>query len=129
MQILCRGKGNRVHHGIERAPLRTHGLEHAFQRAFLAQVHRHEQFRGHAQLLGQRLHMRPGLVIQIGQRQLGTQAAHGCRAAVGDGTGIGHTQDQDALAIQANGGGVEAVFGQVVQIHGVLLRYVAMQQS
>ena len=87
-----------MQHEVQRAPFALQALEHRFQFAFVQQVQRHQHVGPH--LLGQRLDVGQGLVVQVGHGQFGAHGVKGLGAAPGDGVGIGDAGDQAALAGQ-----------------------------
>ena len=86
-----------MQHEVQRAPFALQALEHGLQFAFVQQVQRHQQVG--PDLLGQRLDVGQGLVVQVGHGQFGAHGVKGLGAA-GDGVGIGDAGDQAALAGQ-----------------------------
>jgi hypothetical protein len=75
-------EGDRMHQDVEPAPLIGDGVEHGLELAGLLDVERQKD--GRIERLRQRLDMRPRLLVEVGDRELGTEAAKGVGAAVGD---------------------------------------------
>ena len=83
---------------IERAPLLADALEHRLHLALDADVERHDDRR--LELARQRLDEFLGLVVQIGDRELGAERAERLGAAPGDGLIVGDADDQPSLAFE-----------------------------
>mmetsp|Transcript_15010 Transcript_15010/g.58821 ORF Transcript_15010/g.58821 Transcript_15010/m.58821 type:complete len:311 (-) Transcript_15010:38-970(-) len=100
-QVGLGREGDGVDEKVQPAPLPRDGVEHRLQLAGLLHVQRQAQ-RG-AHLLGQRLHMRPGLVVEPGQRQLGAGRVAGLGTAPGDALVVRDADDEAAAALQFAG--------------------------
>ena len=79
VQVLARREGDGMQHEVQRAPFALQALEHRFQFAFVQQVQRHQHVGPH--LLGQRLDVGQGLVVQVGHGQFGAHGVKGLSAA------------------------------------------------
>ncbi len=98
LQVGLGREGHRVHQHVELAPLLGDPLEQRLLLASVLHVERHQDRRAHR--FGQRRHMRIGLVVEIGDRELGAKLAKGPRAAPRDGFRVGHADHQHARAQQ-----------------------------
>jgi len=91
-QILLRRERDRVEHDVEPAPLLGDSFEHRLQHAGRSDVERHEDRR--LQLSCQRLDVGPGLLVDVGDRQICAQLAKRLRAAVSDRMLVGDSDDE-----------------------------------
>lgn len=97
-QVTARREGDRMQHEIQPPPRAGDGIEHRLHLAGLLHVQRQGDRRIHQPR--QRLHMRPGLVVEPGHREFRPRVAEGAGAAPGDALVIGDADDQAALAVQ-----------------------------
>ena len=98
LQVFLRREGDRVHQDVEPAPLLVDRLEHRLELARRRDVERQEQRR--LQLARQRLDVRPGLLVEVGDREVGAELAERLGAAVGDRAVVGDADDQRLGALQ-----------------------------
>ena len=85
---------------VEPAPFLLDALEHLFGLSFGSDVERHEDRR--LELLRQRLDMLLGLVVQIGDREVGAQGPKRLGAAPRDRLIVGDADDQSLSSLQRN---------------------------
>jgi hypothetical protein len=94
-QRLLGREGDRVHQDVEPAPFLGDVLEHGLHLARLADVHRQEQLG--VELVGERLDEPFGLLVEIGDRDVGAERAQPLGAAPGDRLVVGDA-DHEGLA-------------------------------
>ncbi|KAG0907188.1 hypothetical protein G6F31_021693 [Rhizopus arrhizus] len=87
-----------MQHEVQPAPCLRDAIEHGFQFAFVQQVHGPPQRAVH--LPRQRLHVRQGVVVEVGHGQFSAHGAKGLGASPGDGIRVGDAGDEPALAGQ-----------------------------
>ena len=102
LQVLLGRPGDGVHQDVQPPPVLGDALEQRLQLARLRDVERHED--GRIQRPRQRLDVGLGLLVEVGDRQLGAQLAEGARAAVGDGVLVGDAHHERLLVLE-NGTG------------------------
>ena len=83
---------------IELAPFLLDRVEDRFQLAFRLEVQRHEDLG--TDLLGQRLDVRLGLVVEIGDGEVRAEGAESLGAAPGDRLIVGDSGNQRLLALE-----------------------------
>src|SRR6185436_2854465 len=91
-----RRESDRVNEDVEPAPGGADRLEHRFELAVDGDVERQEERR--LELAGERLDVRARLVVEIGDRDLGTELAERLGAAPGDRAVVGDADDERANA-------------------------------
>src|SRR3989344_5405572 len=104
MQVVFGGKRNGGNHKVDAAAGLPDAFKHRFYLPWLCNVQWQNQ--GGVDLSSQGLHMGSSLVIEIGQRDVGTEGTQFCRTSESDAVGIGHPHYQAALALEhvANAG-------------------------
>ena len=98
LQVLLRGEGDGVQGDVEPAPRPADLLEDRFQLPRLLHVEGQENRR--LQLPRQGLDVRPGLVVQVSDGQLGAELAEGASTAERDRVLVGDAEHQGLLAQQ-----------------------------
>ena len=91
-------EGDRVDEEVEPAPVGGDAVEDRFELAVRHHVHRQEDRR--LDLARERLDVRLGLVVEVGDRELGAEGAEGAGAAPGDRLVVGDADDQALLAVE-----------------------------
>ena len=105
VQVRLRGERDRVQREVEPAPAPFDRLEHRLELALDLDVERQEDRR--LELLGQRLDVGLGLVVQIGDGELGAERAERPGAALGDRVLVGDADHEALLALEAAQVGIE----------------------
>src|SRR5436190_4111521 len=102
LQVALRRPGDRMHDDVEPAPLPRDALEERLELAGLRYVQWRNDRR--LELPGERLDIGLGLLVEVGDGEIGAQLPKRRRAAVGDGMLIGDARDERLLAAE-NGAG------------------------
>src|SRR5579871_2010325 len=100
MQRLLWRKGDGMKQEIELSPFLLDALEHLFGLTLDTDIERHEDRR--LEILRQRLDIFPGAVVQIGDRQLGSERAKRLGAAPGDRLIVGDADNQPLAPLERN---------------------------
>ena len=96
LKVRLRRECDGVHEDVQASPVLPHLFEHAFEFSGLFDVERQENRR--LELARERLDVRFRFVVEIGDRELGTERAEcGC-AAVGDRMLVGDADDERLLS-------------------------------
>ncbi len=98
VQILARGEGDGMQDEVELVPALRQRAEDGLERAVLAQIAGQDVRAFEA--FAQGPHMRFGLVVEVGDGEVGAGVAQGAGAAEGDGVLVGDADDETALAAQ-----------------------------
>ena len=101
LQRVFRGKRDRVHGKVEPAPVLADALENRLHLAPFAHVERHHDRR--LELASERLDVFLCLVVEIGDRELGSQRAERLGAAPSDRIFIGNADDEAFFALEQLG--------------------------
>ena len=98
LQVLLRRERDGMERDVEAAPGLADLLEDGFELASLPHVAGRED-RG-PEFLGERLDVRPGLLVEVGDREVGPELAEDPGAAVGNRMLVGDADDEGTLALQ-----------------------------
>jgi hypothetical protein len=111
LQIGLRGEGNGMEQQVKLAPSLSDRVEDGIELRLVRHIKRHHDLGAHRR--GHGHHMRPCLVILVGDGEVGATLVEGLGAAGGDGGFVGHADDQRLLAAQQRRGqgGVHETWG------------------